>query len=222
MSKRFGFVSHRFKVGLFTVRYKKHVMISGSTRLSAQILKPLAAKHPLTPRKTLAPQHVSAVPFAAAYGALALVALVAMAAVSLVDFPAAPKKKKESSGGRPLFIIMRQRVFIVSTAATALGYGVMNMLMAASPIAMKLHGHSVTEAAVVLQWHVIGMFAPGFVTGHVIDRFGPIAILGAGVMLNLLCIAVALSGTDAMHFVVSLFVLGVGWNFLLRQAPRCH
>ncbi len=159
-------------------------------------------------------QHVSAVPFAAAYGALALVALLAMAAVSLVDFPAAPPKKKGTSGGRPLFIIMRQPVFIVSTAAAALGYGVMNMLMAASPIAMKLHGHPFTEAAVVLQWHVIGMFAPGFVTGRLIDRFGAIAILGAGVMLNLLCIAVALSGTETMYFVVSLFVLGVGWNFL--------
>jgi MFS family permease len=159
-------------------------------------------------------QHVSSVPFAAAYGALALVALVAMAAVSLVDFPAAPTKKKETGGGRPLSIIMRQPVFIVSTAAAALGYGVMNMLMAASPIAMKLHGHAFTEAAVVLQWHVIGMFAPGFVTGRLIDRFGAIAILGAGVMLNLLCIAIALSGTETMHFVVSLFVLGVGWNFL--------
>ena len=58
------------------------------------------------------------------------------------------------------------------------------------------------------------MFAPGFVTGRLIDRFGAIAILSAGIMLNLLCIAVALSGTETMHFVVSLFVLGVGWNFL--------
>ena len=103
---------------------------------------------------------------------------------------------------------------MVSTAAAALGYGVMNMLMAASPIAMQLHGHPFKEAAWVLQWHVIGMFAPGFFTGHLINRFGAISVLSAGVALNLMCIAVALSGTQVVHFVVSMFVLGVGWNFL--------
>ena len=159
-------------------------------------------------------QHITEAPFAGAYIALAALALVAAAVIALVDFPRAPSKKTKSSGGRPLFVIMRQPVFIVSTAAAALGYGVMNMLMAASPIAMQLHGHPFKEAAWVLQWHVIGMFAPGFFTGHLINRFGAISVLSAGVALNLMCIAVALSGTQVVHFVMSMFVLGVGWNFL--------
>jgi predicted MFS family arabinose efflux permease len=115
-------------------------------------------------------QHLTEVPFAGAYTTLAAIALLGTAVISLVDFPPDTSKKTRTSGGRPLSVIMRQPVFIVSTTAAALGYGVMNMLMAASPIAMKLQGHAFNDAAVVLQWHVIGMFAPGFFTGHLIER----------------------------------------------------
>ena len=159
-------------------------------------------------------QHLGDIPFAGAYATLAVVALVSMAVVSLVRFPPVPPRKKEIGGGRPLLVIMRQPVFIVSTAAAALGYGVMNLLMAASPIAMQMCGHPFKDVALVLEWHVIGMFAPGFITGHLIKRFGIIPIMFVGVVLNLLCIAIALSGVDVMHFLVSLFLVGVGWNFL--------
>ena len=159
-------------------------------------------------------QHLGNAPFAAAYAALSVIALVAMGVISLVTFPPVPPKKAGDTGGRPLGEIMRQPVFIVSTAAAALGYGVMNILMAASPIAMQVCGHPFKDAALVLEWHVIGMFAPGFFTGRLINRFGATAILGAGVVLNLLCVAIALSGVEVMHFLVSMFLVGVGWNFL--------
>ena len=159
-------------------------------------------------------QHMGDAPFAAAYIALAVVALIAMVVISLVSFPPVIPKKPGASGGRPLSVIMRQPVFIVSTAAAALGYGVMNITMSASPIAMQLCGHPFSDAALVLEWHVIGMFAPGFFTGHLISRFGAVAILTVGVLLNLLCIAVALAGVDVMHFLISMFLVGVSWNFL--------
>ena len=159
-------------------------------------------------------QHLWTTPFAAAYVALAGVALIAMVVISLVKFPPMPTKKAGASGGRPLSEIMRQPVFIVSTAAAALGYGVMNITMSASPIAMQLCGHPFAAAALVLEWHVIGMFAPGFFTGHLIKRYGAVTILAVGVALNLICIAVALSGVDVMHFLISMFLVGVGWNFL--------
>ncbi len=98
--------------------------------------------------------------------------------------------------------------------AAALGYGVMNLLMAATPLAMQVCGLPFEDTAWVLQWHVIGMFAPGFVTGHLIKRFGVLSIMGVGVLLNIACIAVALSGVDLHQFLVALFLLGVGWNFL--------
>ena len=159
-------------------------------------------------------QHMGDAPFAAAYIALAVVALIAMVVISLVSFPPVIPKKPGASGGRPLSVIMRQPVFIVSTAAAALGYGVMNITMSASPIAMQLFGHPFSDAALVLEWHVIGMFAPGFFTGHLIKRYGAVTILVMGVVLNLLCIAIALSGVDVMHFLISMFLVGVGWNFL--------
>jgi MFS family permease len=159
-------------------------------------------------------QHVGAAPFAGAYAALAVIAVIAMGVISMVTFPPVLPRKPGASGGRPLSVIMRQPIFIVSTAASALGYGVMNILMAASPIAMQICGHPFKDAALVLEWHVIGMFVPGFFTGHLIKRFGTTAILSAGVVLNLVCIAIALSGVDVMHFLISMFLVGVGWNFL--------
>ena len=159
-------------------------------------------------------QHMGDAPFAGAYAALAVIALIAMGVISMVSFPPVPRKVPGADGGRPLSAIMRQPVFIVSTAAAALGYGVMNILMAASPIAMQVCGHPFRDAALVLEWHVIGMFAPGFFTGHLIKRFGVIPILSAGVLLNLLAIAIALSGIEVMNFLISMFIVGVGWNFL--------
>ena len=159
-------------------------------------------------------QHMTQAPFVGAYVALSLVAIVSAGVISLVRFPPRLQKNKQSGEGRPLSVIMRQPVFLVSTLAAAVAYGVMNMLMAASPIAMKLCGHPFSDAAMVLQWHVVGMFAPGFFTGRLITRFGEIPILFAGLVLNMLCVAVALSGTDVTHFVTSMFLVGVGWNFL--------
>jgi len=155
------------------------------------------------------------VPYAGAYTALALVAVLAIAVLAFIEFPSTPPlSKKNAIGGRPLREIMRQPVFLVSAAAAALGYGVMNLLMSATPIAMQHHSHSFESTALVLEWHVIGMFAPGFVTGHLIKRFGTLTIMAVGVVLNFLCIAIALSGVDLMQFLLALFVLGVGWNFL--------
>lgn len=159
-------------------------------------------------------QHMTRAPFVGAYVALSAIALVSAGVISLVRFPSALHKTKQSGEGRPLSVIMRQPVFLVSTLAAAVAYGVMNMLMAASPIAMKMCGHAFSDAALVLQWHVIGMFAPGFFTGRLITRFGEIPVLFAGLVLNMTCIAAALAGTDVAHFVTSMFLLGVGWNFL--------
>jgi MFS family permease len=119
---------------------------------------------------------------------------------------------------RPIGEIMRQPVFIVSALGASIGYGVMNLLMAATPLAMQVCGLPFSDAAFVLQWHVIGMFAPGFFTGHLIKRYGPIKVMGAGVFLNLVCIGIALSGTDLEEFTIALFVLGVGWNFLFTAS----
>ncbi len=154
------------------------------------------------------------VPFAGAYLALAVVALLGVVVISLMRFPPLPPKAANADPGRPLSVIMRQPLFIVATGAAALSYGVMNLLMAATPLAMQVCGFPFDDAALVLEWHVIGMFAPGFFTGHLIKRFGVLPIMGVGVVLNLVCIAIALSGVNLHQFLIALFLLGVGWNFL--------
>jgi MFS family permease len=153
-------------------------------------------------------------PFAGAYVALIGVAALSMAVMSRIEFPPVPVAKVDDGQGRPLRVIMRQPVFVIVTLAAALGYGVMNLLMAATPLAMQVCGLPFEDTAWVLQWHVIGMFAPGFFTGHLIKRFGVLPIMGVGVVLNAACIAIALSGTDVHQFLLALFLLGVGWNFL--------
>ena len=157
---------------------------------------------------------LTAVPFAGAYLALAAVALLAMALLAFIEFPQAAVRTPGTSTGRPLREILRQPVFIVAAAAGALGYGVMGLLMAATPIAMQICSLPFADVATVLEWHVIGMFAPGFFTGHLIKRFGTLPIMAVGLALNLLCVVIALSGLDFKQFLVALFLLGLGWNFL--------
>ena len=167
----------------------------------------------LGPNLAARTRDLSAVPFAGAYLALAGVALLAMALLAFIEFaPAAPRGS--AAAARPLRQIMRQPIFIVAAATGALGYGVMNLLMAATPIAMQQCALPFSDAALVLQWHVIGMFAPGFFTGGLIKRYGALTIMGIGVALMLACIVVALSGVELHQFLVALFLLGVGWNFL--------
>lgn len=155
-----------------------------------------------------------ATPFLGAYLALAGVALLSMLAMAFVRFAPLPPPSTGPRAGRSLGEIVRQPVFAVAAASAALGYGVMNLLMAATPLAMQVCGFSFDDAALVLEWHVIGMFAPGFFTGHLIRRFGVLPVMGTGVALNAACILIALSGVDLHQFLVALFLLGVGWNFL--------
>jgi MFS family permease len=153
-------------------------------------------------------------PFMGAYLALAAVAVLGLVLISFIRFPSLPPKKPGDAVGRPLAEIMRQPIFIVAAATAALSYGVMNLLMAATPLAMQVCGFGFGDAALVLEWHVIGMFAPGFFTGHLIKKFGTLTIMSVGVLLNFVCIAVALSGIELHQFIVALFLLGLGWNFL--------
>jgi MFS family permease len=164
-----------------------------------------------------ATRSMTAVPFAGAYLALAGVALLGVLLLAMIQFPP-PPPKTSAGGGRPLSEIARQPAFIVAALAGALGYGVMNLLMAATPLAMQTCGLPFSDAALVLQWHVIGMFAPGFFTGHLIKRFGSMQVMGAGLLLNVACVLIAVSGVELHHFEIALFLLGVGWNFLFTAS----
>jgi len=152
--------------------------------------------------------------FLGAYLTLSIAAIIGIIVMQCIHFPAEFKTEHALGAGRSLKTILRQPVFMVAVIGASLGYGVMNLLMAGTPLAMQICGLPFSDTALVLEWHVIGMFAPGFFTGSLIQRFGALKIMGVGVALNGICIAIALTGTDLQQFVIALFLLGVGWNFL--------
>ncbi len=133
--------------------------------------------------------------------------------VQLLDMPS-PAGDDRRAAVRPLKEIVMQPVFIVAVLSAAIGYGVMNLLMTATPLAMGLCGHPYSAAATVIGWHVVGMFGPSFFTGSLIRRFGVLQVMAAGALLLYAVVAIALSGISVAHFWFALVLLGIGWNFL--------
>lgn len=160
--------------------------------------------------------------FAGPYVMLGLLAVLAMGVMHFIDFgkppAAAPSEAGAAQEERPLMDLFRVPAFAVSALSASVSYGVMNLLMAATPLAMQVCGYPFDVTATVLQWHVIGMFAPGFFTGALIKRFGAMKVLYAGLLLNVLCVGIALSGQEVSQFLWSMLVLGVGWNFLFTAS----
>ncbi|HEY6862857.1 MAG TPA: MFS transporter [Burkholderiales bacterium] len=148
-------------------------------------------------------------------GYLALIGFLALviALLQLLEIPPV-QESAAAEPARPLSAIMAQPQFVVAVVAAALGYGTMNLLMTASPLAMAVCGHPYGAAATVIGWHVIGMFGPSLFTGNLIRRFGVAAVMFAGVALQFVAIGIALSGISVPHFWFALVTLGVGWNFL--------
>jgi len=151
--------------------------------------------------------------YLAAYASLIGFCIVTMAIISRLRFPEA-SSAAAGEATRPLREIMAQPVFIVAAAVAALGYGVMNLLMTSTPLAMGFCGHPYAAAASVIAAHVVAMFGPSFFTGSLIQRFGVLNVMLAGVAAMFACVYIALSGQLVTHFWWSLALLGVGWNFM--------
>jgi MFS family permease len=153
------------------------------------------------------------VTYAGTYLSLVAFAIVAVAVQSRLKLPPVAAETHDKPA-RPLREIARQPKFVVALLSAALGYGVMNLLMVATPLAMNFCGHPFKEGVFVLEWHVVGMFAPSFFTGDLIKRFSAIKVIIAGILLNFVAVGIALSGVTVSHFWFALVVLGIGWNFM--------
>jgi predicted MFS family arabinose efflux permease len=156
------------------------------------------------------------VQFAGTYLSLALVAIIALAIISFLSLP--PPARHAAGCARPLSQIARQPAFIVAVLTGAISFGAMNLLMTATPLAMKVCGFGYPDAADVIKWHVIAMFAPGFFTGSLIKRFGVLQVMVTGCVLMFITVAIAHAGLSYWHFWSSLFLLGVAWNFMFTGA----
>lgn len=167
-----------------------------------------------------------ATPFLASFAALVGIALLAAGIGLFLRLPAPPQPE----AGRPprrLREIARLGDFRLAVAGGAVGYAAMGLLMTATPLAMLCVRHDFAATATVIQWHLVAMFAPSFVTGLLIGRIGVLQTMLAGGTLVLAGIGVALSGEAIPHFGIALALVGVGWNFLYVGATTlltqtCH
>jgi MFS family permease len=163
--------------------------------------------------------------FAASYIGQSVLALVAGGVLMLVNIPK-PPPRSVAGEGRPLSEIARQPRFIIAVACGVAAYSMMNMVMTSAPLAMVMCNHSVTEATLGLQWHVLGMYAPSFITGSLISRFGIERIAALGLAIILVAAAIGIAGISLWHFWIGLTLLGVGWNFAFIGATtmvtQCH
>jgi MFS family permease len=155
--------------------------------------------------------------FAGTYLTLFGFALVSLALAQFVRLPPLAGAH-HADRGRELREIIAQPACWGAIAIGAIGYGVMNLLMVATPLAMDVCGQPFSAVATVIQWHVVGMFAPGLVTGSLLTRVGALPVIVAGCVLMLACAAIALSGIEVAHFFTALLLLGVGWNFMFTGA----
>jgi MFS family permease len=149
--------------------------------------------------------------FAFSFMVQAAVALVAMAILAGVDAPR--PAASDLHRGRPLFAIARQPRFIAAALCGVIAYPTMNLVMTSAPLAMKMCGLSLSDSNFGIQWHIVAMYGPSFVTGSLIARFGAPRAVAAGLLLEACGAVIGLSGMTAMHFWATLIVLGIGWNF---------
>ncbi|RDV01348.1 MFS transporter [Undibacter mobilis] len=162
--------------------------------------------------------------FAASYLGQSACAVLAAIVLAFVKVP--PPAPPRHDAMRPLGEIVRVPRFIVAVVCGVVSYGVMNLVMTSAPLAMVGCGHSVTDAALGIQWHVLAMYAPSFFTGSLIARFGVERITGIGLLILAASAVVAVAGLSVAHFWGALILQGIGWNFAFIGATtmvtQCH
>lgn len=166
----------------------------------------------LAPEITKGATALSPVPFFGVYLAMAALAVASVPVLAFLDIPR-PLASSRERAGRPLVHVMRQPIFVVAALGGMVSYGVMLLVMTATPLAIVARGYGVHDAAFAIQGHIIGMFAPALVTGTLIRRFGVLNVMLAGLALMLACSLIALAGVALAHFWLALAALGLGWNF---------
>lgn len=170
------------------------------------------------PRLAAFTQDWSAQPFMASYFVMAFLSLLVILLQPVIRF-ASMRTETIDAAPRPLPQIIFQPGFIAALASGVVGYGAMSYLMTATPVSMvHHHHHAFPDAASVIQWHVVAMFAPSFFTGGLISRFGVRRIILAGIVANGLSLIMANAGHDFPHYLASLVLLGIGWNFMYVAA----
>ncbi len=151
--------------------------------------------------------------FIGTYIAVAFLQTLVLLTIVWVKFPK-PSSTTLLKKGRPLNVVARQPEVILAVVGAVTSWFVMSLLMNATPLSMDRHMHSFDDTAWVIQWHVLGMFAPAFFTGHIINRFGITKVMAAGILIIFTSVLTNLGGTQLNYYLIGLTLLGLGWNFL--------
>ena len=210
MGVGFGIGQHyRFaasEVASTAARPKAIALVMAGGVLSA-ILGPELVKH--------TKDMLSPLLFLGSYAFLALLPLISMVLISAIRLPPPPPRNASPT---PLGVILARPGFVTAAVAGLVGYGTMNLIMAATPLQMMLCGFGVNDSADVIRAHALAMFAPGFVTGRLIQRFGVHRVIVAGGALSIGCAAMSVMAPTLVNFMVALALLGLGWNFMFVGA----
>ena len=153
------------------------------------------------------------VPYAGAYAGVIGLNFIGASIVMFLRIPRPPRQAETGGTARPLGVVFRQPKVITAVFCAMVSYAVMNLVMTSTPLAIVGNGFTTNHAADVVRWHVVAMFAPSFITGHIIARVGHLPVIGTGLLLLGVCSAIALSGVELHHFYLALVALGFGWNF---------
>jgi MFS family permease len=153
--------------------------------------------------------------FLGSYLALATLPIFAAALLIFADLPPA---SQQTASRTPMRVMVARPEFIIAAAAGVAAYGSMNLVMTSTPVQMMLCGFGAADSADVIRAHAIAMYAPGFLTGRLIGRYGPHRVVCTGGFLNLGCAAVSLSGSTLFSFTAGLVLLGLGWNLMFTGA----
>lgn len=154
------------------------------------------------------------VPYVGSFLFMGIMASVGLLLLSQLQMSAQPGETPDKEAARPWKKVISQPVYLVALLCGASGFGIMVLGLTATPVAMKHFGFDLSQIAVVIQLHILGRFIPSFFTGKLIDRFGVINIMLAGIVLMLVYIVVACSGVSWGIFTAAMIVMGLGWNFL--------
>ncbi|MGI9272060.1 MAG: MFS transporter [Woeseiaceae bacterium] len=158
---------------------------------------------------------VDGVPYAGSMLALAVLYVVQASLFLFLHKTHAESSTEPEDTGRPLREIMRQPVFIVAVLGGIAGYGLMTLVMTATPLSMNVNeGYSLGVTASVIRAHVLAMYVPSLVSGFLIERLGVVRMMFVGALALLATSIIGLQGHTVMHYWWALVLLGVGWNFL--------
>jgi len=156
-------------------------------------------------------------------GSFLLLVASYVAGIVLVSFhrDRMPEPREHGGAGRPLREILRSPVVVLAIGSAALGYGIMSLLMTATPISMHTHaGHSLEATKLVIQSHIAAMYLPSLLYALLFDRMGFRGMLWSGTVIYGVCLGIAAISTDFLSYWLSLVLLGIGWNFLFLSGTN--